>query len=59
MYPIEMVFSLLRKKLNKKIVKTNEEIKQVIELYIIEIKKEELENIFNHSIKILKEYLKI
>jgi transposase len=57
--PIEMVFSLLRKKLNKKIVKTNEEIKQVIELFIIEIKKEELENIFNHSIKILKEYLKI
>ena len=48
--PIEMVFSLLRKKLNKKIVKTNEEIKQVIELFIIEIKKEELENIFNHSI---------
>jgi hypothetical protein len=54
-----MVFSLLRKKLNKKIVKTNEEIKQVIELFITEIKKEELENIFNHSLKILKEYLKI
>lgn len=53
-----MVFSLLRKQLNKKIVKTNSDIK-VINIFIKEIKKETLINIFNHSEKILKEYLKI
>jgi transposase len=57
--PIEMVFSLLRKKINKKIVKTEKEIKEVIDLFIIETKKEILTNIFNHSSKILKLYLEI
>ena len=54
-----MVFSLLRKKINKKIVKTEKEIKEVIDLFIIETKKETLTNIFNHSSKILKLYLEI
>lgn len=57
--PIEMVFSLLRKQLNKKIVKTNSDIEEVINKFIEEIKNETLKNIFNHSEKILKEYLKI
>ena len=57
--PIEIVFSLLRKKINKKIVKTEKEIKEVIDLFIIETKKETLTNIFNHSSKILKLYLEI
>ena len=54
-----MVFSLLRKKLNKKIVKSIEEINEVVEIFQKEIKEETLTNIFNHSKKILKEYLKI
>jgi len=57
--PIEMVFSLLRKKLNKQIVKSKDEIEEIIKIFQNEIKKETLNNIFNHSIKILKEYLKI
>ena len=56
--PIEMVFSLLRKKLNKEIVKDEDSINNVIKMFIENIKKETLENIFNHSIKILKVYLK-
>ena len=52
--PIEMVFSLLRKKLNKRIVKTQKEIEEEIEQFI---KEETLKNIFNHSTKILKLYL--
>jgi hypothetical protein len=54
-----MVFSLLRKKLNKKKVKSKEEIEEIINLFKKEIKEETLTNIFNHSIKLLKEYLKI
>ena len=57
--PIEMVFSLLRKKLNKKIVKSNADIEEIVNLFQKETKEETLTNIFNHSIKILKEYLKI
>jgi len=57
--PIEMVFSLLRKKINKKIVKSTEDIIKVTEDFITEIKKETLNNIFNHSMKILKDYIKI
>ena len=57
--PIEMVFSLLRKKLNKRIVKTQKEIEEEIEQFIKEIKEETLKNIFNHSTKILKLYLEI
>ena len=57
--PIEMVFSLLRKKLNKQVVKSKEEIDETIKLFQKEIKEETLTNIFNHSIKLLKEYLKI
>jgi hypothetical protein len=36
--PIEMVFSLLRKEINKKIVKTEIEIKEVVNLFIKIIK---------------------
>ena len=57
--PIEMVFSLLRKKLNKRIVKAQKEIEEEIEQFIKEIKEETLKNIFNHSTKILKLYLEI
>ena len=57
--PIEMVFSLLRKKLNKKIVKNEESILDVIRELEKNIKKEELENIFRHCEKKLKEILKI
>jgi len=35
-----MVFSLLRKKINKKIVKSEKEIKEEIETFVLEIKKE-------------------
>jgi transposase len=55
--PIEMVFSLLRKKINKKIVKSEKEIKEEIETFVLEIKKETLKNIFNHSTTKLKLYL--
>ncbi len=54
-----MVFSLLRKEINKKIVKTEIEIKEVVNLFIKNIKKETLSNIFNHSTKLLKLYLEI
>ena len=54
-----MVFSLLRKQLNKKKVKSEQEIEEIIKLFKKEIKEETLTNIYNHSIKILKEYLKI
>ena len=57
--PIEMVFSLLRKKLNKKIVKSKKEIEETIKLFKSEITEKILTNIYNHSIKLLKEYLKI
>jgi hypothetical protein len=57
--PIEMIFSLLRKKLNKKIVKNEESILEVIKELQKNIKKEELENIFRHCEKRLKEILKI
>jgi transposase len=57
--PIEMIFSLLRKKLNKKIVKNEESILEVIKEFEIKIKKEELENIFNHCEENLKQILKI
>jgi len=57
--PIEMIFSLLRKKLNKKIVKNEESILEVIKELEKNIKKEELENIFRHCEKRLKEILKI
>ena len=54
-----MVFSLLRKKLNKKIVKSKKEIEETIKLFKSEITEKILTNIYNHSIKLLKEYLKI
>jgi uncharacterized protein (DUF2267 family) len=54
-----MVFSLLRKKLNKKIVKNEESILDVIRELEKNIKKEEFENIFRHCEKKLKEILKI
>jgi transposase len=57
--PIEMVFSLLRKKLNKKIVKNEQEIIEVVELFIKEIKEETLKNIFSHSTKLLKLHLEV
>ena len=57
--PIEMVFSLLRKKLNKKIVKNKIEITEVINDFIKETKESILTNIFNHSKNTLKKYLKI
>ncbi len=37
--PIEMVFSLLRRHINKKIVKTKEEIIKEINFFILNIKK--------------------
>lgn len=55
--PIEMVFSLLRKELNKKVVKNKTEIDNCVNEFIKNIKKETLKNIFNHSTKILKSYL--
>ena len=55
--PIEMVFSLLRKELNKKVVKNKTEINNCVNEFIKNIKKETLKNIFNHSTKILKSYL--
>jgi transposase len=57
--PIEMVFSLLRKKINKKVVKSDDDIINVVDNFINEIEKETLNNIFNHSMKILKDYIKI
>ena len=57
--PIEMVFSLLRKKLNKKIVKNKTEITEVINNFIKETKESTLTNIFNHSKNTLKNFLKI
>lgn len=54
--PIEMVFSLLRKELNKKVVKDKTEIVNCVNEFIKNIKKETLKNIFNHSTKILKSY---
>ncbi len=56
--PIEMVFSLLRRHINKKIVKTKEEIIKEINFFILNIKKETLKNIFIHSTKELKRYHK-
>ena len=55
--PIEMVFSLLRKSLNKKVVKNETEIHECVKEFIKNIKKETLKNIFDHSTKILKLYL--
>ena len=55
--PIEMVFSLLRKSLNKKIVKNETEINNCIKEFVENIKKDTLNNIFMHSTKILKLYL--
>lgn len=57
--PIEMVFSLLRKKLNKSIVKSSKEINETTTLFINELRHETLINIFNHSKNELKKYLKI
>ena len=55
--PIEMVFSLLRKKINKKVVKSELEIRECVDTFIREIDKNVLRNIFNHSTKILKAYI--
>ena len=49
-------FSLLRKELNKKVVKDKTEIVNCVNEFIKNIKKEILKNIFNHSTKILKSY---
>ena len=57
--PIEMVFSLLRKKLNKKIVKNKTEITEVINNFIKETKESILTSIFVHSKNTLKNFLKI
>ncbi len=57
--PIEMVFSLLRKKLNKKVVKNDKEINEVIKDFIKYIKDTTLTNIFNHCKNTLKNFLKI
>ncbi len=57
--PIEMVFSLLRKKLNKSIVKSSNEINETINLFIKELKLQTLINIFKHSRNELKKYLKV
>ena len=56
--PIEMVFSLLRKKLNKKIVKNKTEIEEVTNNFITSINPNILLNIFNKSEELLKKYLK-
>jgi len=52
-----MVFSLLRKSLNKKVVKNETEIHECVKEFIKNIKKETLKNIFDHITKILKLYL--
>ncbi len=57
--PIEMVFSLLRKKLNKKIVKNKSDIIDLTNIFVSEITKETLTNIFNHSEKLLKKLLNL
>ena len=57
--PIEMVFSLLRKKLNKKIVKNDKEINEVMTDFVKDTKETTLTNIFNHSKNALKDFLKI
>ena len=54
-----MVFSLLRKKLNKKIVKNKTEITEVINNFIKETKESTLTSIFAHSKNTLKNFLKI
>jgi hypothetical protein len=53
------LITILRKEINKKIVKTEIEIKEVVNLFIKNIKKETLSNIFNYSTKLLKLYLEI
>ena len=57
--PIEMVFSLLRKKLNKRIVKNKSDIIDLTNIFILEMKEETLTNIFNHSEKLLKKLLNL
>ena len=54
-----MIFSLLRKKINKQIVKNKEDIIKVVDLFKNNINEETITNIFNHSTKILKLYLTI
>ena len=56
---LKWYFSLLRRHLNKKIVKTKEEIIKEINFFILNTKKETLKNIFIHSTKELKRYLDI
>lgn len=57
--PIEMVFSLLRKKLNKRIVKDKSDIIDLTNIFMLEMKEETLTNIFNHSEKLLKKLLNL
>ena len=54
---LSMVFSLLRKKLNKNIVKTEKDIRETIKTFIKDTKTETLTNIFRHSIKSLEKYI--
>ena len=55
--PIEYVFSLLRKNIQNNINRTKEEIINIINNFIKNIKSEYLKNIFNHSFKLLNNFL--
>ena len=55
--PIEYVFSLLRKEIQKNTNRTREEIINTINNFIKNVNPEYLINIFNHSFKLLDNFL--
>jgi transposase len=56
--PIENIFSMLRNNLNRNYNETEEELKTSIENFIKIDNKEKFINIFNHSCKMIEEFIK-
>jgi len=56
--PIENVFSIFRNKINRKENSSIENIIKITEEFIKEDNKEKLKNIFNHSVKMIDNYIK-
>ena len=56
--PIENIFSMFRNYLNRNITETELELKNSIEEFIKIDNREKFKNIFNHSCKMINEFLK-
>lgn len=55
--PIENVFSIYRNKINRKDNSTIEKIKSITEEFIKEDNEEKIKNIFNHSVKLIENFI--